>query len=79
MAAGLIGRLIRDGWIADYAHEDGHARVLGRLARRLEGRFGRTVPLQQAASLLEREWEAFDADFREFQPALEAELGDRTA
>jgi len=51
--------------------------VLGRLGRRLEARFQRSVPLLDAGVLLTREHAGFAADFAEFQPALHAALGER--
>ncbi len=71
---GFLRRLVTDGWVADYAQADGHARVLGRLGRRLEHRFNRAVPLGEAAGLLEQQYDAFLADFSEFHPALVAAL-----
>lgn len=76
---GFLTRLVRDGWIADYARADGHHRVLGRLQRRLEGRFDRPVRLAEAARLLDEAPEAFAGDFAEFQPDLEAALGEGPA
>lgn len=73
---GFLTRLVRDEWIADYARPDGHHRVLGRLDRRLEQRFGRPVRLGEGARLLDELPDDFAADFAEFHPALVAALGD---
>jgi len=74
---GFLRRVVRDGWVADYAEPEGHLRVLGRLGRRLEARFQRPVPLLDAGALLARAHAGFAADFAEFQPALHAALGER--
>lgn len=71
----FLRRLVSDGWIADYARADGHHRVLGRLDRRLEARFGRSVGLAEGAALLDQEPDGFRRDFAEFHPELARALG----
>ena len=73
---GFLRRLIRDGWVADYAAHDGHLRVLERLGRRLQARFDRPVPLLDAGALLAEQHAAFVDDFAAFQPDLQAALGE---
>lgn len=70
----IIGFMKDQDLLASYADLPGVELALTRVARRLSKRLGKTVEMAGGVGELERSYEAFAEDFREFFPQLQGHM-----